>query len=67
MVSEQIRLALFSRHFHWIMSKSIQLMNKNADRDVSATLHAGKKPGTTDVLLDVKTRFPIHFFGSFLG
>ena len=48
-----------------VMSKSIQLMNKNADRDVGATLHAGKEPGTTDVLLDVKTRFPIHFFGSF--
>lgn len=48
-----------------VMSKSIQLMNKNADRDVSATLHAGKEPGTTDVMLDVKTRFPIHFFGSF--
>lgn len=48
-----------------VMSKSIQLMNKNPDRDVGATLHAGKEPGTTDVLLDVKTRFPIHFFGSF--
>lgn len=47
------------------MSRSVQLMNKNPDRDVNATLHAGKKPGTTDVLLDVKTQFPIHGFFSF--
>ena len=47
------------------MSKSIQLMNKNPDRNVNATLHAGKKPETTDVLLDVKTYFPIHAFFSF--
>lgn len=47
------------------MSKSIQLMNKNPDRDVSAALHAGKEPGTTDVIMDVKTHFPVHVFGSF--
>ena len=47
------------------MSRSIQMMNKNPDRDVNATLHAGEKPGTTDILLDVKTNFPIHFFFSF--
>jgi len=46
------------------MSRSVQLMNKNPDRDVNATLHAGKKPETTDVLLNVKTRFPIHVFYS---
>ncbi|NQT32887.1 MAG: ShlB/FhaC/HecB family hemolysin secretion/activation protein [Candidatus Omnitrophica bacterium] len=44
------------------MSKSLQFMNKNPDRDVSATLHAGEKPGTTDVLLVAKTQFPVHVF-----
>lgn len=47
------------------MSKDSQMMNKNPDRTVSLTLHAGEKPGTTDVLMDVKTRFPVHIFGSF--
>lgn len=47
------------------MSRNIQMMNKNPDRDVNATLHAGEEPGTTDIILDVKTNFPIHFFFSF--
>ena len=42
------------------MSKSIQMMNKNPDREVRAALHAGDKPGTTNVILTPKTRFPIH-------
>ncbi len=47
------------------MSKSSQMMNKNPDRTVGITLSAGELPGTTDVLMDVKTRFPVHIFGSF--
>jgi hemolysin activation/secretion protein len=42
------------------MSKSLQIMNKNPDREVKASLHAGDKPGTTNVILTSKTRFPIH-------
>jgi hemolysin activation/secretion protein len=42
------------------ISKSLQFMNKNPDREVKASLHAGEKPGTTDVILTSKTRFPIH-------
>ena len=44
--------------------RSLQIMNKNPDRKVKAALHAGKKPETTDVLLDVKTRFPVHLIAS---
>ncbi len=47
------------------MSKSLQMMNKNPDRNVTATLHAGKRPETTDVILDVETYFPIHGFFTF--
>lgn len=43
------------------ISRSLQLMNETPDRQVKATLYAGKKPGTTDVLLQVKTYFPLHF------
>ncbi|MDP3791142.1 MAG: ShlB/FhaC/HecB family hemolysin secretion/activation protein [Candidatus Omnitrophota bacterium] len=42
------------------ISKSLQMMNKNPDREVRASLHAGAKPGTTNVILTSKTRFPIH-------
>jgi len=44
------------------MSRSLQFMNKNPDREVKATLYAGKKPGTTDVLLTQETYFPFHVF-----
>lgn len=47
------------------LSRTIQMMNKNPDREVKATLFAGKKPGTTDVLLTPKTRFPAHFTSSY--
>ena len=47
------------------LSRSLQHMNKNPDREAKATLHAGKKPGTTDVLLDVDSYFPAHFLYSF--
>lgn len=47
------------------ISRSLQHMNMNPDREVKATLHAGKEPGTTDVLLDVKTYFPFHGTFSF--
>lgn len=42
------------------ISKSVQMMNKNPDREVKAALHAGDKPGTTNVILTPKTRFPMH-------
>jgi len=43
------------------MSRALQFMNKNPDRETKATLVTGKKPGTTDVVLSVKTYFPLHF------
>ena len=47
------------------LSRSLQLMNKNPDREVKATLHAGKKPQTTDVLLSAKTHLPVHSIFTF--
>lgn len=47
------------------LSRSIQLMNKNPDRQVKGALHAGKKLGTTDVSLSSQTRLPLHFISSF--
>ncbi|NQT07411.1 MAG: ShlB/FhaC/HecB family hemolysin secretion/activation protein [Candidatus Omnitrophica bacterium] len=46
------------------MSRSISFMNKAADRNVAATLRSGKEPGTTDVMLDAETRYPLHSMGS---
>ncbi len=47
------------------MSKSIELMNKNSDREVKAVLHSGEEPGTSDVLLTPTTHFPVHLTSSF--
>ncbi|MBD3425931.1 MAG: hypothetical protein GF409_01715 [Candidatus Omnitrophica bacterium] len=42
------------------MARDLYEMNKNPDRVVKSTLYAGDKPGTTDVLLDAQTTFPVH-------
>ncbi len=47
------------------LAQSLKLMNKNPDREVKATLHAGEKPQTTDILLNVNTQFPLHATYSF--
>ena len=47
---------------HREISRSVQMMNRNPDREVKAALRAGRKPGTTDVILDSKARFPLHGF-----
>lgn len=47
------------------ISKSLQMMNKNPDREVKAALEAGAEPKTTDVVLTAKTSFPLHFTASF--
>ncbi|MBI4706949.1 MAG: BamA/TamA family outer membrane protein [Candidatus Omnitrophica bacterium] len=48
-----------------LISRSIQMMNKNPDRTVKAALRAGTKPGTTDVILTADTHFPLHATASF--
>lgn len=47
------------------LSKSLQLANRNPDREVKAALKAGEKAGTTDVILTSKENFPLHITGSF--
>ncbi len=47
------------------ISRSLYVMNKNPDRQVRATLHAGKEPGTTDVLLNAIVHPPVHLTGSY--
>ncbi len=49
------------------LSRSLQMMNKNPDRKVKAVLRAGKKPGTTDVVLSPETNFPMHLSYSLDG
>jgi len=50
---------------YYKMVTALQIMNKNPDKIVKATLHAGEKPKTTDVLLETTTHFPIHVTASF--
>lgn len=47
------------------ISRSLQRMNRNPDREVKSTLSAGKEPRTTDVTLTATTYFPAHFSFTF--
>jgi len=47
------------------ISRNMQRMNKNPDRYIKATLHAGKKPETTDVILEGENTFPLHLTSTF--
>lgn len=46
------------------LRKTLSKMNRNPDRHVRSILERGEKPDTTDVVLKVKDRFPVH--GGFL-
>lgn len=47
------------------ISKDLQVINKNPDREVKTALQAGEKSGTTDVILTAKTNFPAHLTATF--
>ncbi|HNV86483.1 MAG TPA: ShlB/FhaC/HecB family hemolysin secretion/activation protein [Candidatus Omnitrophota bacterium] len=40
--------------------KAITKLNQNPDREVRAILRKGTRPETTDIIFDVKDRFPLH-------
>ncbi len=42
------------------LQKSLVYINEHPDRKAKATLVPGKTAGTTDVIIDVKDRFPVH-------
>lgn len=42
------------------LQKSLASINENTDRNAKAILAPGKEPGTTDILLEVKDRIPLH-------
>ncbi len=43
------------------LQKDVQLLNRNPDHEVSAVFMPGEAPGTSDILLKVKDRWPVHF------
>lgn len=47
------------------ISRILQFLNKNPDRTVKAALHAGKKPETTDVTMEMQTNAPVHLTAMF--
>ncbi len=42
------------------LQKSLMYINDSPDRVAKAVLVPGKEPGTTDIILEVKDRFPMH-------
>jgi hemolysin activation/secretion protein len=42
------------------LQRSLTYINEHPDRKAKAILIPGKEPGTTDIMIDVKDRLPIH-------
>lgn len=42
------------------LRRSLWFMNKNPDRSVNAVLRRGEEQATTDIIFNVKDRFPVH-------
>ena len=45
---------------HGPLEKSLLLLNENSDLKAKAILEAGKKPGTTDIVVNVEDKLPLH-------
>jgi hemolysin activation/secretion protein len=43
------------------LQESLTYINEHPDRNAKAVLVPGQEPGTTDIVIDVKDRLPIHF------
>ncbi|NOZ31372.1 MAG: ShlB/FhaC/HecB family hemolysin secretion/activation protein, partial [Crenarchaeota archaeon] len=48
-------------NYHRLL-KTLLLLNEYPDLKVHATLKRGEVPGTTDILLKVEDRWPVHFY-----
>lgn len=44
----------------WALNDALNALNENPDRKVKATFTAGETPRTTDLLLHVDERYPVH-------
>jgi hemolysin activation/secretion protein len=42
------------------LEKSLLLLNENPDLKVTALLEAGKEPGSTDIIVNVEDKLPLH-------
>jgi hemolysin activation/secretion protein len=42
------------------LEKSLLLLNENSDLKAKALLKAGQEPGTTDIIVDVEDKLPLH-------
>jgi len=45
---------------HSSLETSLLLLNEHPDLTVTAILQAGKDPGTTDIIVNVEDKFPVH-------
>ena len=46
--------------FYEKISRSLQRVNRNPDREVKSYLQKGDKPEQTDIVMDIKSYFPVH-------
>lgn len=45
---------------HSSLERSLLLLNENPDLKAAAVLQAGKEPGTTDIMVNVQDKLPLH-------
>jgi hemolysin activation/secretion protein len=60
LLKKKINIPAGSSFNYSSLQKSLTYINEHPDRTAKAVLSPGEAPGTTDILVDVKDRLPIH-------
>lgn len=60
LLREKIPLEKGEPFNYYLLRRGLTEINRQPDRNVRAVLAPGKEPGTTDIILEVKDRLPIH-------
>ncbi len=61
LLRKKITLAKGEPFNYDILKSNLSKLNEHPDRKTRAVLMPGKEPGTTDIVLEVKDKLPIHF------
>lgn len=60
LIKEKIKLKKGQVFNYKILQQNLIKINEHPDRNIRAVLIPGKEPGTTDIILEVKDRLPVH-------
>lgn len=60
LLEKKIHLRPSDKFDYKSLQRSLRIINEHPDRKVKAVLVPGKEPGTTDIILEVTDRLPLH-------